>query len=64
MQVIRTMGVQMTGGKSHWLEESFKDACSEPHKYLFFDLSQGQDDSLRIRNNVFCDDGTKLYVKK
>ena len=64
MQVIRNLGVQMTGKKSQWLEDSFKDACSEPHKYLFFDLSQGQNDDLRIRNNIFADDGTKVYVKK
>ena len=63
MQVIRTLGIQMTGKKSAWLENAFSDACSEPHKYLFFDLTQGQDDGLRVRNNLFCDDGTKIYVK-
>ena len=64
MQVIRTLGMQMTGKKSQFLEDAFKDACSEPHKYLFFDLTQGQNDDLRIRNDIFADNGSKVYVKK
>ena len=64
MQVIRTLGMQMTGKKSQFLEDAFKDACSEPHKYLFLDMSQGQNDELRIRNDIFADDGSKVYVKK
>ena len=62
--VVRCLGIQMMGQKSKWLEEAFKDACSQPHRYLFFDLSQQQADDLRIRNDIFCDQGTKVYMRK
>lgn len=64
MQVIRHLGMQMTGRKDACLEDAFRDATSEPHKYLFLDFSQGQDDALRIRNDIFADDGSKIYVRK
>ena len=64
MQVVRTLGMQMMGKKNTCLEEGFRDACSKPHGYLFIDLSQEQDDDCRIRDNLFGDNGCKVYMMK
>ena len=61
---IRTLGMQMTGRKCECLEEAYKDCCSKPHSYVFIDLSQKQDDNMRIRDDIFGDDGCKVYLKK
>ena len=64
MSAIRTLGMQMSGSKCECLEEAYRDCCSKPHSYVFIDLSQKQDDSLRIRDDIFADNGCKIYIKK
>jgi hypothetical protein len=62
---IKIQGQNMNGGyKNKYVEESFKDAVSVPRGYLLIDLSQEQDDNVRLRNNIFPDDECIVYMKK
>jgi Cdc6-like AAA superfamily ATPase len=46
------------------LMEAYKDATSQPHGYLVFDLTQTAEERLRYRTNIFPDEDTVLYVPK
>lgn len=55
----------MNGGRSYpYLEQSYDDAMKKKYGYLFMDLSQECDDSLRFRNNIFPDEDCVVYKKK
>lgn len=61
---ITNLGKQMYPGKLQYLLESFKDATSEPHGYLLFDLRQETPDHLRLRTRIFSPEGQIVYVQK
>jgi hypothetical protein len=61
---VSTLARQMYPGNSGFAIEAFKDATSEPHSYLLFDLRPEQDDSLRLRSNIFPDQEHCVYVRK
>jgi len=64
-QVIRHLGQQMNcGRKCNVMEEAFRDAVSKPYRYLFIDCTQEMDDRCRLRNDLFGDEGCKIYIKK
>ena len=44
--------------------EAYKDATSEPYSYLFVDLRTEQDESLRLRTNIFPAETHYVYVPK
>ena len=54
---------QMYPGQTKYVEESFRDATSRPHGYLFVDLKQNTPEHLRLRTNIF-EPQTYVYVKK
>ena len=60
MQVIISLDVQTTRRKSQGLDNAFKYACSETHRFIVFYLHQGQNDDLGSRNNIFADDGKEV----
>jgi len=63
-QVIRHLGQQMNcGRKCSATEDAFRDAVSQPYRYLFIDCTQEMDDRFRLRNDVFGDQGCKIYTK-
>lgn len=50
---ITHLGKQMFPGKLKYIQESFKDATSQPHGYLLLDLRQETPDHLRLRTRIF-----------
>lgn len=61
---VSTLARQMFPAKSHFLVEVYKDATILPHGYLFIDLHQNTDDSLRFRTKIFPGEITSVYVPK
>jgi hypothetical protein len=46
------------------LEEAYRDATSTPHSYLLFDLTQGAEEHIRYRTNIFPGEQTIVYIPK
>jgi len=46
---------QIFPGKNRFLTECYEIATKKPHSYLFVDLHQLQNDSFRVRTNIFYD---------
>lgn len=62
---VSIIGRQMAGNKrNHYMEQAFAECVRRPYGYMFLDLSQEQDDDLRIRNNVFPDQNCIVFKKK
>lgn len=61
---IRYFCRQVDPSNSKFLEESFRDATKTPHSYLLFDLTQGTEDYLRYRAEIFPGEGNIVYVPK
>jgi hypothetical protein len=55
---------QVDPEKSKMLEEAYRDATKAPHGYLLFDLTQGMEDYLRYRTNIFPGQRTVVYMSK
>ena len=55
---------QMFPGNSKFLNESFMDATSVPHGYLFLDFKQDTPEKLRVRTNILSNEETIVYIKK
>jgi predicted kinase len=45
----------------NYLLDSFKDATQIPHGYLFIDFTQQCPDTLRIRTDIFNENGATIY---
>jgi hypothetical protein len=56
--VIDFVARQAFPNNKNFLIESFQDATSNAHGYLFLDFTQGCPDELRIRTNIFNDEIT------
>ena len=54
---------QMYPGNTRFLQESYSDATSEPHSYLFLDMKPTTDDTLRVRARIF-DSPSVVYRPK
>jgi ABC-type proline/glycine betaine transport system ATPase subunit len=54
---------QMFPGESSFLKESFSDATSTPHGYLFLDFKQETPENLRVRTNIL-EEKPIVYIKK
>lgn len=61
---ITNLAKQMYPGRVAYLQESFKDATTEPHGYLLLDLRQETPDHLRLRSTIFPDENQTVYVPK
>lgn len=61
---ITHLAKQMYPGQIKYLQEAFKDATAEPHRYLMIDLKQGTPDHLRLRANIFPGETHVVYVQK
>jgi hypothetical protein len=46
-----------------FLKESFSDATSTPHGYLFLDFKQETPENLRVRTNIL-EEKPIVYIKK
>jgi len=55
---------QMYPNKSQFAVEAYKDATQEPYSYLLIDLRPQQDETLRLRSNVFPGETHYVYVPK
>jgi len=55
---------QMYPNKSQFAVEADKDATREPYSYLLIDLRPEQDETLRLRSNVFPGETHYVYVPK
>ena len=59
------LGRQMYPNRNKYFQEAYKDATSRPHGYLLCDLKQSTPDILRLRTNIFLDEGPEVvYVEK
>jgi len=47
-----------------FLMEAFRDATKAPHGYLLFDMTQGTEEHLRYRTNIFPEEQTTVYIPK
>lgn len=63
---IQVFANQVCPENSKFIAEAYKDATREPFTYLFFDLSQGCNEKLRIRTNILPTDKPQniVYVSK
>ena len=52
------LGAQM--GKHDLIKQAYTHATSKPHGYLLIDVTQGANDLLRVRSNIFPDDDENL----
>ena len=52
----------MYPGRVEYMHDTFKDATSVPHGYLFVDLKQSTPEHLRLRSNILPDYGTYQYA--
>lgn len=57
VQQITSLASQMYGTNSQVLKAAFRDATSKAHGYLLVDLRQETPDNMRLRTNIFPDDG-------
>jgi len=55
---------QMYPNNSRFAIEAYKDASREPYSYLLIDLRPEQDETLRLRSNVFPGETHYVYVPK
>ena len=59
-----TLAKQLFPGKTKYFMESYQDAVSQSHGYLFVDLSQDTQENMRLRTNIFPDQNCIVYVPK
>ena len=59
-----TLAKQLFPGKIQYFLEAYKDACSEPHGYLFVDLCQDTPEAFRLQTCIFPDQLHVVYVPK
>jgi len=59
---ISILAKQMFPGQNSFLVEAYKFCTKDPHSYIFFDLSQIQNEKFRVRNNIFFTDQTYVIV--
>jgi hypothetical protein len=55
---------QMYPKTSQFAVEAYKDATREPYSYLLVDLRPEQDETLRLRTNIFPGETHYVYVAK
>ena len=55
---------QMYPGQSKFMQESYNDATSAPHGYLFIDLKPLTPEKMRLRTNIFPGEKQFVYVPK
>ena len=53
---------QIYPGRVKYMQETFSDATSVPHGYLFVDLKHSTPEHLRLRSNIIPDSGTYQYA--
>lgn len=59
---IQILAQQLSPNNSKFIVESYNDATKNPFSYLLFDMTQSQDDCLRIRTSIFpTDDCVIIY---
>ena len=59
------IGMRMTDGtKNDYFMDAFRQSTEKKHGYLFVDNSQTQNDKYRLRDDVFCDFGATVFIKK
>jgi len=59
---VACLGRQMNGNqKNEAMDRAYKDTMMKPYGHLFIDLTQTQNDKLRIRDNVFPEN-CKVYI--
>lgn len=65
-QQIQTLARQVYPENSRYIQEAYKDATSQPHGYLLFDLKQSTPDIYRFRTAIFDTDNPSniVYVPK
>ena len=63
---VTTLGRQVFPGKSKFFKEVYEDATREPYSYLFLDLKPNTREDLRVRSNIFSENGKPptVYVPK
>jgi hypothetical protein len=62
---VETLNRSMYSKRGRILQEAYQDATREPFGYLCLYLDQRTDERLRLRTNIFPDDGpTVVYVPK
>jgi len=65
MKSSKFIGMRMTDGtKNDYFMDAFRQSTEKKHGYLFVDNSQTQNDKYRLRDDVFCDFGATVFIKK
>lgn len=64
MDQVSVLGRQVVPGNIKFFQESYSDACREPHSYFLLDFTQNCPQELRFRSNIFPDDqdSTTIYL--
>ena len=62
---VSVLGRQMNcNRKNKYMEQSFDACIRKPHGYIFVDLNQQTDDSMRLRDSIFPDQGATVFVNE
>lgn len=62
---VSILGRQMNCNKqNHYMDQAYKCCMQKPHGYIFIDLTQDANDDMRLRDSVFPDIGTTVFVKE
>ena len=61
---ITHLAKQMYPGKTHYMQDAYKDATSNAFGYLLVDLKQDTPEQLRLRTHIFPGEQQVVYVPK
>ena len=62
---VSVLGRQMNcNRKNKRMERSYDASIRKPHGYIFVDLTQQTDDSMRLRDSIFPDQGATVFVNE
>jgi len=61
---IRNLGAQLFPGQLAYFMDAYRKSTEEPYGYLVLDLHAGSLPSLRLRTQIFPDDGEKIIFAK
>ncbi len=62
MSQVTHLAKQAFPGQVKYVQEAFADSTKRPYGYLFFDLKATTPDDLRLRTNIFEEEGGLQYV--
>jgi hypothetical protein len=63
---ISSLARQLYPNDVNFLQEAYDLSTSEPHSYLFLDLKQDSPETMRVRSNIFSENGKPpaIYISK